>query len=79
MSNFYKISRQAYSYECGDGCCSEHGEKWFVNGKEVSASACETTNMLAVLAAVGVRANITDLDEAGEEVCELSNYGMFNE
>ena len=79
MSKIYKIARKPYSYECGDGCCSEYGEKWYVDGREVIASACENTNMLAVLAAVGIKANIVDLDEDGEEVCELSNHSEFDE
>jgi hypothetical protein len=75
----YKIARKAYSYECGDGCCSEHGEKFFVDGVEVAASPCENSNMLAVLAAVGIKAVLVDLNEDGEEVSELSNYSEIED
>ena len=52
----------------------QHAEAAGDDGEEVAASACDNSNLLAVLAKSGIKATIVDLDEAGEEVCELSNF-----
>lgn len=66
-----KIGKQNYEYECGDGCCSEWGITWYVNGEVVHSSPCEDNGLLAVLEKLGIEAEIVILDKDGEEVCSL--------
>jgi len=71
----HKIGIKSYSYECGDGCCSEFGHEYYVDGQFVHRSSCNDNGWLAVLGALGIQAEIVDLDpESGEEVCGISNY-----
>jgi hypothetical protein len=69
----HKIAVKHYSYECGDGCCSEFGYEYYVDGKFVHRSPCEHSGWLAVLAELGIKAEIVDLDDEGEEITSLSN------
>ena len=69
----HKIAVKSYSYECGDGCCSEFGNEYYVDGKFVVRSPCEHSSWLAVLTALGIQAEIVDLDEDDEEICSISN------
>lgn len=66
-----KLSIRPYSYECGDGCCSEYGEKWSVDGKEVASGPCEHNRMQQLLHHLGFNASIVGENEDGEEVWEL--------
>ena len=50
----HKIGIKSYSYECGDGCCSEYGHEYYVDGKFVHSSPCEDSGWLAVLSALGI-------------------------
>lgn len=67
----YKIQKQRYEHSCSDGCCFESGYKWFIDGKLVHSSPCEDSGMLAILKSLGIDAEITFLDESGEEICSL--------
>lgn len=69
----HKIAMKHYSYECGDGCCSEFGYDYYVDGKLVHSSPCEDNAWLAILAELGIKAEIVHLDEEGDEISSLSN------
>ena len=66
-----KVSKRPYDYECGDGCCQEWGETWYVNGEEVCSGPCEDNRMQQLLAHLGFEATIVNENEDGEEVCSL--------
>jgi hypothetical protein len=71
----HKIGIKPYSYECGDGCCTEFGHEYYVNGEFVHRSPCEDSGWLAVLTALGIQAEIVNLSwEDGEEVCGIDNF-----
>lgn len=67
-----KITRQSYDYECGDGCCTEFGYKWYVDGKGVHSSPCEDSGWLSVLKHLGIEAELVGEDEDGEENWSLN-------
>ena len=52
------ITRKSYDYECGDGCCSEYGQTWYVDGEEVHSSPCEHSALIAILDHLGFDATI---------------------
>jgi hypothetical protein len=66
-----KVSRRPYDYECGDGCCSEYGETWSVDGVEVAHGPCDDNRLQQLLKHLGYDARIVNENEDGEEVCEL--------
>lgn len=66
-----KLSIRPYSYICADGCCSEYGETWSVDGKEIASGPCEYNRMKQLLRHLGFDASITGENEDGEEVWEL--------
>lgn len=68
----HKIGVKTYSYECGDGCCSEEGKEWYVDGVFVHGSPCEDCGWLAVLQKLGIDAELVGLDENMEEIWDLS-------
>ena len=71
----HKIGIKPYSYECGDGCCTEYGHEYYVDGTFVHRSPCEDSGWLAVLTALGIKAEIVNLSwEGGEEVCGIDNF-----
>jgi len=51
----HKISIKPYSYECGDGCCSEFGNEYYVDGECVHRSPCDENGWLAVLTALTIQ------------------------
>jgi len=63
------ITRKSYDYECGDGCCSEYGWTWYVDGEEVHSSSCEHNALIDILDRLGFDATINfcgeddDLDD----------------
>jgi len=64
-----KLSKRPYSYECGDGCCTEWGETWYVDG--VEAWPCEDNRLQQLLKHIGFDAEIVNENEDGEEVCSI--------
>jgi hypothetical protein len=66
-----KLSMRPYSYECGDGCCYEYGETWFVDGEEVTSGPCDANRLQKLLEHLGYAARIVNENEDGEEVCEI--------
>ena len=66
-----KLSIRPYSYECGDGCCSEYGETWFVDGVDVAHGPCDDNRIQQLLKHLGFNARIVNENEDGEEVCEI--------
>lgn len=75
----HKIGIKPYSYECGDGCCSEFGNEYYVNGEFVHRSPCDDNGWLAVLTSLGIQAEIVNLDiDTGEEVCGIDNFFIKN-
>jgi len=66
-----KLSKRPYYYECGDGCCTEWGETWFVNGEEVCSGPCDDNRLQQLLAHLGFDARIVNENENVEEGCEL--------
>ena len=67
----HKISKQDYSYECQDGCCTEFGTHWLVDGKLVYSGPDEQQALQNILAAFNIQAEIVGLDENGEEIWSL--------
>ena len=67
-----KITKQSYIDECGDGCCTEFGYKWKVNGEEVHTSPCEDSGWLKVLEHFGINAELIGVDEDDEESWNLN-------
>lgn len=71
----HKIGIKPYSYECGDGCCSEFGNGYYLDGEFVFSTPCDDSGWLAVLTALGIQAEIVNLDlDTGEEVCGIDNF-----
>lgn len=58
------ITRESYSYECGEpGCCSEYGWTWYVDGENVHSSPCEHNALIAILKHLGFDATINFCNE----------------
>ena len=57
------ITRESYSYECGDRCCSEQGHTWYVDGENVHSSPCEHNALIAILKHLGFDATINFCNE----------------
>jgi hypothetical protein len=70
----HKIGIKSYSYECGDGCCSECGNEYYVNGEFIHRSSCDEDGWLAVLTALGIQAEIVGLTEDNEELWGIDNF-----
>jgi hypothetical protein len=60
MSDLKKIiiTKKTYDYACSDGCCSEWGWTWYVDGVEVHSSPCEDNALQAILKHLGFDAEI---------------------
>jgi hypothetical protein len=67
----HKITVKDYYDQCGDGCCTEYGQEWYVDGVEVHRSPCSDNALLAILAHLGIDAELIGLDEEGEESWSL--------
>lgn len=68
------VTKRRYDYTCADGCCSEAGYEWYVNGKEIHSSPCEDNALLAILKYFGIDAQIDFCDEDGDlddPICTL--------
>jgi hypothetical protein len=75
----HKIAIKPYSWECGDGCCSEFGNEYYVNGEFVHRSPCDDDGWLEVLTALGINAEIVGLTEDDEESWSINNFVAFPE
>ena len=69
-----KLSKRPYYYECGDGCCTEWGETWYVDGVDVCSGPCENNRLQQLLCHLGFDARIVNENEDGEEVCEFVDF-----
>jgi hypothetical protein len=67
----HKIAYKFYSYECGDGCCTETGYDWYVDGEFIIRSTSEDAGWMAVIRKLGIDATLVGLDENDEEIWEL--------
>lgn len=67
----HKIVRKEYYDECGDGCCTEYGAEWFVDGESIHRSPCEDNGWLAVLNHLGIQAELIGQNESGEDTWSL--------
>ena len=67
----HKIAYKFYSYECGDGCCTETGYDWYVDGEFIIRSPSEDAGWMAVIRKLGIDATLVGLDENEEEIWEL--------
>ena len=67
----HKITKKDYICECGDGCCTEFGSEWYVNGEFVHRSPCEDSGWMAVLTHLGIEVELTSQNEEGEETWSL--------
>lgn len=67
----HKIVKKDYYYDCGDGCCTEMGTEWYVNGEFVHRSPCDDSGWLAVLKQLGLEIELTGQDDQGEETWSL--------
>jgi len=62
------ISLNHYSYECGDGCCSNYGTITTVNGVELDCHNEDAATILEqVLEHLGYDVNVKQYDN-GEEI-----------
>jgi len=52
------ITKKRYDYTCGNGCCSEMGHDWYINGQQIHSSPCEDNALLAILKHFGIDAQI---------------------
>ena len=57
--------------ECGDGCCTEFGSEWYVDGEFVHRSPCEDNGWMVVLAHLGIEVELTGQNEEGEDTWSL--------
>jgi hypothetical protein len=67
----HKISIKPYEYDCGDGCRSEYGHEFFVDGESVYKGPDEDSGWLAVMRRLGNDVGLVGLDEDGEETWEM--------
>ena len=67
----HKIVKKDYYYDCGDGCCTEIGTEWYVDGEFVHRSPCEDNGWLSVLQQLGIEVELTGQDDQGEETWTL--------
>ena len=67
----HKISVKDYEWECGDGCCTELGREFYIDGEFVFRGSCEDSGWLAVLKKLGIDAELEGLDEQGETIWTL--------
>jgi hypothetical protein len=67
----HKIAYKFYSYECGDGCCTETGYDWYVDGEFIIRSTSEDAAWMAVIRKLGIDATLVGLDENDQEIWEL--------
>lgn len=67
----HKIVKKDYYYDCGEGCCTEMGIEWYVDGEFVHRSSCEDNGWLAVLQRLGIEVELTGQDDQGEETWTL--------
>jgi hypothetical protein len=67
----HKIVRKDYIHECGDGCCTEFGSEWYVDGGFVHRSPCEDNGWIAVLAHLGIEVELAGQNEEGEDTWSL--------
>ena len=78
----HKITKREYYYECGDRCCSWHGETWTLDGEEIfDGPDASTENILIrVLDKLGIEVEIATLDPVtGEETSSDDNFKMTGE
>lgn len=66
-----KIVKKDYIYECGDGCCTELGFEWYVDGEFVYRGSCEDNGLLAILEHLGIEAELVGQSDEGEETWSL--------
>jgi hypothetical protein len=71
MSRKHKITVKDHYYECGDGCCDEYQQEWYVDGELVHSGPCSDNALLAILQKFGIEAELTGLDKDGEEIWTL--------
>ena len=71
MSQKYKITVKDHYYECGDGCCSEYHQEWYVDGELVYSGPCGDNALLAILQKFGIEVELTGLNKDGEEIWTL--------
>lgn len=67
----YKIIKKDYIHECGDGCCTEFGYEWYVNGEFVLRGPCEDSGWLAVLHHLGIEVELEGHNQNNEEIWSL--------
>lgn len=67
----HKIVKKDYYYDCGEGCCTEMGTEWYVDGEFVHRSPCEDNGWLAVLEQLGIEVELIGQDDQGEETWTL--------
>jgi hypothetical protein len=64
---FVTVTLQPWDYTCGDGCCSESGQKVTVNGVEVTDYGNQDHVLIrSILEHLGYKVEIIGLDSDGE-------------
>jgi hypothetical protein len=66
-----KIVKKDYYYECGDGCCTEFGFEWYIDGEFVYRGPSEDNGLMAILAHLNIEAELVGQDDEGEETWSL--------
>jgi hypothetical protein len=71
MSQKHKITVKDYEWECGEGCCTEMGREFYIDGVMVFRGSCEEHGWMTVLEKLGIDAELEGLNERGELVWKL--------
>jgi hypothetical protein len=64
-----KITVRPWDWECGDGCFSEHGVIYKVDGVEVSNTPNPEQALNEILTHLGIKNEVCFVDENEEDVC----------
>lgn len=67
----HKIAVKDYEWECGDGCCSEQGREWYLNGEFVHRGSCDDSGWMEILKKLGLDAELVGIDSQNEEIWTL--------
>jgi hypothetical protein len=70
----HKITKQDYCHECGEGCCTEWGTTWKVDGKEIYSGPDNDSAIIDILKHFGIQVELSLLDEQGEAIASLHSY-----
>lgn len=67
----HKIAVKEYEWECEDGCCTELGREWYLNGELIHRGSCGDTGWVEVLKKLGLDVELVGIDNLNEEIWTL--------